>query len=176
MTGKDFGASFLHFALAIGALVAGGVRADSLRQGNGSFFHPTGGVAPASPTVDGEETDKGPLKPPIVRTVIQKSEIAGTKDVLELILIEYQPGVAAAPHLHPVVGLNYILEGAAESQYEGEILKRFRRGDSYQDPARKRHLIFRNASATEPLRFLVACKIHSGESFAQPLAAGQPSR
>ena len=59
-----------------------------------------------------------------------------------MILIEYKPGAAAPPHVHPVVGLNCILEGTAESQYEGEPLETFHAGDSYQDPANTKHLIF----------------------------------
>lgn len=111
-------------------------------------------------------------KPPITRRIIEHHEIPGTTDELEMILIEYQPGAEAPPHLHPVVGLNYILEGTAESQYEGEPLKTFHAGDSYQDLANTKHLIFRNASKTEPLKFLVACKIPKGQAFAIPLADG----
>jgi quercetin dioxygenase-like cupin family protein len=111
-------------------------------------------------------------KPQITRKVVEQSEIPGTADELEIILIEYQPGAAGTAHLHPVVGLNYIIEGTAESQYEGEALKTFHAGDSYQDPANRKHLIFRNASKTEPLKFLVACKIPKGRSFSEPLAEG----
>jgi len=106
----------------------------------------------------------------IMRKVVERYEIPGTTDELEMILIEYQPGAEAPPHLHPVVGLNYIIEGTAESQYEGESLKTFHAGDTYQDPANKKHLIFRNPSKTEPLRFLVTCKIPKGQSFVKPLA------
>ena len=105
-----------------------------------------------------------------MRKVVERYEIPGTTDELEMILIEYQPGAEAPPHLHPVVGLNYIIEGTAESQYEGESLKTFHAGDTYQDPANKKHLIFRNPSKTEPLRFLVTCKIPKGQSFVKPLA------
>lgn len=113
-------------------------------------------------------TVPGQSKPPITRKVVERHEIPGSTDELEMILIEYAPGAAAAPHLHPVVGLNYIIQGTAESQYEGEALKTFRAGDSYQDPANMKHLIFRNASKTEPLKFLVACKIPKGQSFVIP--------
>ncbi|MFO1518986.1 MAG: cupin domain-containing protein [bacterium] len=106
----------------------------------------------------------------IVRKVIERYEIPGTNDELQMILIEYPPGVAGPPHFHPVVGLNYIIEGIAESQYEGEPIKTFHSGDSYQDPANKRHVIFRNASKTKPLKFLVACKIPKGQSFSVKIA------
>lgn len=107
-------------------------------------------------------------KSPNTRKIVEQYEIPGTTDVLEMILIEYQPGAAAPPHLHPVVGLNYIIEGTAESQYEGESLKTFHAGDTYQDPANKKHLIFRNPSKTESLKFLVACQIPKGQSFPHP--------
>ena len=110
-------------------------------------------------------------KSAITRKVVERHEIPGTTDELEMIVIEYQPGASAPPHLHPVVGLNYILEGTAESQYEGEPLKIFHAGDSYQDYANKKHLIFRNASKTEPLRFLVTCDIPKGHSFVTPIGS-----
>src|SRR5262245_27519486 len=88
----------------------------------------------------------------IARRVLERTPIAGTEDELRLMLIEYPPGVAGTPHRHPVTGLCYVIEGTAESQYEGEPLKTFRAGDSYRDPASKPHLIFRNASAEKPLR------------------------
>ncbi len=108
-------------------------------------------------------------KPPVTRKIVERYQIPGTTDELQMILIEYQPGVAAPPHLHPVVGLNYIIEGTAESQYEGEPLKMFHAGDSYQDPANQKHLVFRNASKTEQLKFLVTCKIPKGKPFSEPL-------
>jgi quercetin dioxygenase-like cupin family protein len=106
---------------------------------------------------------------PISRKVIERHEIPGSTDELQMILIEYRPGAVGPPHIHPVIGLNYIIEGVAESQYEGEPIKKFKAGDSYQDPANKRHLVFRNASKSKPLKFLVACKISKGESFSKPL-------
>jgi quercetin dioxygenase-like cupin family protein len=108
---------------------------------------------------------------PISRKVIERHEISGSTDELQMILIEYQPGAAAPPHVHPVIGLNYIIEGTAESQYEGESVKKFKAGDSYQDPANKRHLTFRNMSKTKPLKFLVVCKIPKGTSFSNALSA-----
>lgn len=106
---------------------------------------------------------------PISRKVIERHDIPGSTEELQMILIEYQPGASAPSHAHPVIGLNYIIEGVAESQYEGEPIKTFKAGDSYQDPANKRHLIFRNASKSKPLKFLVACKILKGEPFSKAL-------
>jgi quercetin dioxygenase-like cupin family protein len=125
-------------------------------------------AAVATPAVS-SATVPSPDNRTILRKVLERSDIPGTGDELQMILIEYPPGAAAPPHLHPVVGLNYILEGAAESQYEGEPVKTFHAGDSYQDPANRKHLIFRNASKTEVLRFIVTCRIPKGQSFTREL-------
>lgn len=84
-------------------------------------------------------------------------------------LIDFPPEFSNVPHTHPVVGLCYIIEGVAESQYEGEDLKTLHAGDSYQDSATKKHLLFRNSSETDALKFTCAAKIKKGQEFMQPL-------
>jgi quercetin dioxygenase-like cupin family protein len=101
----------------------------------------------------------------VERKVIERGEIAGTDEELDLILVTFPPGAASPAHYHPVVGLNYILEGVAESQYEGEALKTYVAGQSYQDQANRKHLIYRNKSLDKPLRFLIAFKIKKGIPF-----------
>ncbi|HTV23727.1 MAG TPA: cupin domain-containing protein [Polyangiaceae bacterium] len=105
----------------------------------------------------------------VARKVLERAPITGSDDELRLMLIEYPPGVAGPPHRHPVTGLCYVIEGTAESQYEGELLKTFRAGDSYRDPAGKPHRIFRNASATQPLRFTCSAKIGKNQEFVEAL-------
>ncbi len=105
----------------------------------------------------------------VTRTIIQRTDIEGSDEELRLMLVEFPPEYSSPAHIHPVVGLNYILEGAAESQYEGEELKTLNAGDSYQDPATKRHLVFRNASKTNTLRFMVAYRIKKDGAFMHPL-------
>jgi quercetin dioxygenase-like cupin family protein len=106
----------------------------------------------------------------VSRKIIEKTDIDGSDEELRLMLVEFPPGYASPAHLHPVVGLNYIVEGAAESQYEGEALKTLHAGDSYQDLANKKHLVFRNASTTAGLKFMVAYTIAKDLPFMQPLS------
>jgi quercetin dioxygenase-like cupin family protein len=108
-------------------------------------------------------------KAEINRQVLERAAIGGTDEELRLMLIEYPPSASAPVHRHPVIGLCYVIEGTAESQYEGEPVKTFRAGDSYQDSATKKHLIFRNPSTTSPLRFTCSAKIGKGQEFAQPV-------
>lgn len=121
-------------------------------------------------SLPGYGADISPAKiPEATRTIIQRTDIEGSDEELRLMLVEYPPGYASPAHIHPVVGLNYILEGTAESQYEGEDLKTLHAGDSYQDPANKKHLVFRNSSKTDTLRFLVAYRIKKDGTFMHPL-------
>jgi quercetin dioxygenase-like cupin family protein len=79
-----------------------------------------------------------------------------------LLLIEYDPGVVAGPHSHPVAGIGYVLDGAFESSWgDGSAVTTKRQGESFVDLAKERHL-FRNASQTEPLRFVIAYAIPKG--------------
>jgi quercetin dioxygenase-like cupin family protein len=105
----------------------------------------------------------------VERKVIETSPIAGTDEELQLMLVTFPPSAASVPHVHPVVGLNYIIEGEVDTQYEGEPVKHFHTGDSYQDEVGKKHLVFKNTSATKPLRFLIAVKIKKGVPFKKDL-------
>lgn len=104
----------------------------------------------------------------VTRKVLQRSPIAGTDDEVRLMMMEFPPGAASARHRHPVAGVCYVLEGTAESQYEGEALRTLHAGDSYIDPATRPHLVFRNVGRT-PLRFTCAARIGVEQPFMLPL-------
>jgi quercetin dioxygenase-like cupin family protein len=105
----------------------------------------------------------------VSRKIIERTDIAGGDEELRLMLIDFPPEFSNVPHTHPVVGLCYIIAGVAESQYEDEDLKTLHAGDSYQDSATKKHLLFRNASKTNALKFTCAAKIKNSQEFMQPL-------
>jgi quercetin dioxygenase-like cupin family protein len=84
-------------------------------------------------------------------------------------LISLPPGAAAPRHAHPGIGVGYVLEGVYESQYEGEPLERFNQGDAIYDLAHTPHLIARNASPTEPLRFIMTFVVKKGQPTILPL-------
>jgi quercetin dioxygenase-like cupin family protein len=116
-----------------------------------------------------QSAEPAPQPTAISRKVISEHAIDGTSKVLQLILVEVPPGAQSVPHTHPAVGLNYIISGEVDSQYEGEVVKRFKAGDSYQDPAGRKHLLFKNISTTEPLKFIIAVELEKGQVFMQPL-------
>jgi quercetin dioxygenase-like cupin family protein len=100
----------------------------------------------------------------IVRTTLQNYQ-SGTGDEFKLVLTAYPPGVGLPLHHHPTVAHNDVLEGVAESQYEGEPLLRFMAGESYQDKAFTKHLIFRNADQHTSLKYLIAYTVKKDEPF-----------
>lgn len=115
----------------------------------------------------------GAARPGVERKIVERVAIDGTDEEFDLMLATFPPGAASPAHTHPVVGLNYIVEGTAESQYEGEPLKTYAAGESYQDPPNRKHLVFRNKSPAKQLRFLVAFRIKKGASFKVDLESGQ---
>lgn len=98
----------------------------------------------------------------IERVEIQRSEVPGTDLEMRVLLVTYPPGAAAPVHHHPVVGINYILEGTAETAFDNDPPRTYKAGESFQDLAIRPHTIFRNASRTEPLRFLIFYTIPRG--------------
>ncbi|MFA5950056.1 MAG: cupin domain-containing protein [Hyphomicrobium sp.] len=116
-----------------------------------------------------EAMSKSPMPITAVsRKVLEQIAISGTDEELRLMLVEFPPGYANIAHSHPVASVCYVIEGTALSQYEGEEIKQFSAGQSYQDQANKTHLIFRNASSEAALRFICAAKIKIGVPFLQP--------
>lgn len=55
-----------------------------------------------------------------------------------------------------------MLEGEAESRFEGGPLVHSRAGDRFADLAATPHTLFRNASTTKPLVFVIAYTIAKG--------------
>ncbi|QGM45231.1 cupin domain-containing protein [Methylocystis heyeri] len=100
----------------------------------------------------------------IIRTTLQ-NHINADGEEFRMVLTTYPPGVGLPVHHHPSVAHNYILEGVAESQYAGEELQRFTAGESYQDKADSRHIIFRNPEATSTLKYLIVYTVKKGQPF-----------
>ncbi len=104
----------------------------------------------------------------VSRRIIERVDLGGTGEELRLMLIKFPAGYANAAHRHPVAGVCYVIEGTAESQYEGEPAKLIRAGESFQDQADKRHVIFRNVSSTDALEFICSAKIRKNQDYLLP--------
>jgi len=80
-----------------------------------------------------------------------------------LYLIEYPPGADGSGHHHPVPGLGYMLSGTILSAFAEEEPIAIREGESFVDAAHQIHRVSRNASATEPVRFVIAYTVKQDE-------------
>jgi quercetin dioxygenase-like cupin family protein len=78
-------------------------------------------------------------------------------------MIEYAPGADGSGHYHPVVGLGYMLSGTMLSAFANDEAVPVREGQSFVDAAHLVHTVSRNASATEPARFVIAYTVKHEE-------------
>ncbi|HWX02889.1 cupin domain-containing protein [Collimonas sp.] len=101
----------------------------------------------------------------ITRTMLQRYAIPGSDQEMRMDLIVFPPGAASPLHHHPVAGLNYILEGTAESAYGDEQPRLYHAGESLQDRATVPHTLFRNADQHAVLRFLIFYTVKVGQPY-----------
>ncbi len=92
-----------------------------------------------------------------VVTPLMSQHLAGLpKKVGTMLTVEYPPGGRTDKHRHPGAHtFVYVLSGALEMQVEGKALVRLGPGQTYYESPDDVHVVSRNASATEPARFLV---------------------
>jgi quercetin dioxygenase-like cupin family protein len=69
--------------------------------------------------------------------------------------VDYAPGAASIPHLHPGSVFVYVLEGTVVTQAEGERPMTYTKGQSWYESPKKPHVVSKNASKNEPARILV---------------------
>ena len=105
----------------------------------------------------------------IRRTIIGRTPAHEPGWETRLYLIEYPPGAAAPPHVHPVVGVGWVVEGEFESVFGDDGVTRVSAGQSFTDLADVPHRLFRNTSGEHPLRFVIAYTIRNDDESFRPL-------
>ena len=85
-----------------------------------------------------------------------------TKDLAEypgkealMITVEHVPGGSSAVHRHNAHAFVYVLEGSVVMQLKGGEPVTLKAGQSFYEGPDDVHLVDRNASTTEPAKFLV---------------------
>ena len=76
------------------------------------------------------------------------------KEVL-MITVEYPPGAVDPVHRHDAHAFIYVLEGTIVMQVKGGKETTLKPGQTYYEAPNDVHVVGRNASSTEPARFLV---------------------
>lgn len=103
-------------------------------------------------------------------SVLMKQRLADmTGKEATVLTVEYAPGAASDPHVHPGSVFAYVLEGAVVSQLEGGEPITYTRGQSWYESPKKPHVVSKNASKTEPAKLLVFLLSGEGESLKVPM-------
>jgi len=69
--------------------------------------------------------------------------------------LEYAPGGSSEPHRHPGHTFVYVLEGSLVAQLDDGPVKTYMPGQMFYEQPMHLHAVSKNASATEPVKFLV---------------------
>jgi len=72
-----------------------------------------------------------------------------------MIVVEYPPGAADPIHRHNAHGFIYVLEGSVVMQVKGGKQVTLTPGQTFYESPDDEHVIGRNASSTQPAKFLV---------------------
>jgi|SRR5664279_2301877 len=100
----------------------------------------------------------------IRRTLLSQQDVPDLPGwEIRTFLVEYPPGATAPRHVHPALGVAYVLEGRCESAFEGEAPMITEQGGAFVEKEGPVHILFRNPDLEHPLRFLIAYTIRKGD-------------
>jgi quercetin dioxygenase-like cupin family protein len=89
-------------------------------------------------------------------TPLITKDLAGVagKEV-KMLAVEYAPGASSAPHKHNAQTFVYVLEGSVVMQVKGGNEVTLGPGQTFYESPEDVHTVSRNASSTQPAKFLV---------------------
>ena len=103
-------------------------------------------------------------------SVLMKQSLADMAGKVATVLtVDYAPGAASDPHVHPGSVFAYVLEGAVVSQLDGGEPITYTKGQSWYESPKKPHIVSKNASKTEPAKLLVLLLSQEGEAIKAPV-------
>ncbi|WP_256988625.1 cupin domain-containing protein [Bordetella genomosp. 9] len=86
-----------------------------------------------------------------------------------LIQVDYPPGAVDPVHRHDAHAFVYVLEGSIVMGLEGGTPVTLGPGETFYEGPTDVHTIGRNASATQPARFIVLLLKNKGEPILTPI-------
>jgi quercetin dioxygenase-like cupin family protein len=90
-----------------------------------------------------------------VAPLMKKALADATGKEVEMIAVQYAPGASDPIHRHHAQAFVYVLEGAIEMQVKGGPLVKLTPGQTFYEAPDDVHVVGRNASRTEPAKFVV---------------------
>jgi quercetin dioxygenase-like cupin family protein len=94
-------------------------------------------------------------EPPTVTPLLSKELVGAPGREVVMLTVEYGPGGSDPIHRHDAQAFVYVLEGAVEMQVKGGELVTLTPGQTFYEAPDDLHVVGRNASRTEPARFVV---------------------
>ncbi|HLT92238.1 MAG TPA: cupin domain-containing protein [Woeseiaceae bacterium] len=85
-----------------------------------------------------------------------------------MLMVEYPPGGSSAPHRHHAYAFVYVLDGQVVMQVKGGDEVTIGPGQTFLESPQDVHMVSRNASTTEPARFLVFLVKRKGAPITVP--------
>lgn len=121
----------------------------------GMVLAPADAAPPASHAAHGAPAAATSAPEPIVTPLMSKDlpDIPG-KEGLAL-LVQYPPGGADPVHRHDADAFVYVLEGSIVMQVQGGPAVTLKPGEMFYEGPNDIHTVGRNASQTEPAKFMV---------------------
>lgn len=92
---------------------------------------------------------------PVVTPLMTKELLAAPGKEALMITVDYPPGGADPVHRHDAQAFVYVLEGSVIMQVKGGKEVTLKPGQTFYEAPSDVHLIGKNASNTEPAKFLV---------------------
>jgi len=94
-------------------------------------------------------------QPPKVTSLMTKDLEGNPGKELLMIMVEHSPGGSSPVHRHNAQSMVYVLEGSAVMQVKGGKEVTLTPGQTFYEGPDDIHVVDRNASSTEPAKFLV---------------------
>ncbi len=86
-----------------------------------------------------------------------------------MLIVEYPPGGTDPVHRHNAHAFVYVLEGSIIMQVKGSEPVTLHSGDTFYEGPNDIHIVGRNASKTEPAKFLVVLGKNKGAPILTPV-------
>lgn len=94
-------------------------------------------------------------QPPKITTLMSKDVPGNPGKELLMMTVEHAPGGSSPSHRHNAQAMVYMLEGSAVMQLQGGKEVTLTPGQAFYEGPDDVHLVDRNASTTQPAKFLV---------------------
>ncbi|QEX18005.1 hypothetical protein FRZ44_33090 [Hypericibacter terrae] len=114
-------------------------------------------------------TGRAMAQEPVVTPLMLKDLAADPGKEVVMLTVEHVPGGSSAIHRHDAQAFVYVLEGSVVMQLKGGEQVTLTAGQTFYEGPDDVHLVDRNASSTEPAKFLVVLIKNKGAPAVLPV-------